>query len=74
VDTNFRSKGQPTFYEVCGINLLSLWKNRNFVLPFAIEENCEQSFLMEMLQSLNFINTILRSDPLREMIIGIKHP
>jgi hypothetical protein len=46
--TKFGQRAQPTFYEVCAIHFLSRWKNRNFVLPRAIEANHEDSFLMEM--------------------------
>jgi hypothetical protein len=63
-----------TFYEVCAIHGLSLWKNHNFVFACAKEENREHSFLMEMRWLLNFINIIPRSDPLGSMIIDIKHP
>jgi hypothetical protein len=45
---NFGQRTQHTFYEVCDIHLLSLWKNRNFLFPCAIGENREHSFLMEM--------------------------
>jgi hypothetical protein len=46
--TNFGQRARHTFSEVCTVHLLSLWKNRDFVLPCAIEENREHSFLIDM--------------------------
>jgi hypothetical protein len=45
---NFGQRAQHRFYEVRAIPLLSLPENRNLVFPCAIEENREDSFLMEM--------------------------